>query len=115
MKAASLFAFLLAVIGPSWGEDPFTLAEHLLAQHAQTQSAAPAMTLKQLEQIAMQANPEIRVASRRVAIAEAHVPGAGALALRELHQRSDPSNLGEAVNPALLSFRIGAPPPRQAI
>src|SRR5437868_13596881 len=79
MKAISLFAFLLVVIGPSWAEDPFTLVENLVSQHTQSPSAAPAMTLEQLEQIAMQANPEIRVASRRVAIAEAHIPGAGAL------------------------------------
>ncbi len=37
------------------------------------------MTLERIEAAAMQGNPEIRAAVRRVAVAEARVPGAGAL------------------------------------
>ncbi len=37
------------------------------------------MTLEQIEAAALQGNPEIRAAVRRVAVAEARVPGAGAL------------------------------------
>ena len=43
------------------------------------QTPARAMTLDEAERIALMANPEIEVAARRVAVAEAHVPTAGAL------------------------------------
>ena len=43
------------------------------------QNAGPAMTLDEAERIALAANPEIEVAARRVAIAQAHVSLAGAL------------------------------------
>ncbi len=39
----------------------------------------PALTLDEVERIALAENPEIRVAARKVAAAEAHVPLAGAL------------------------------------
>jgi len=42
-------------------------------------AAGPALTLDQVERIALAANPEIEVAVRRVAVASAHVPIAGAL------------------------------------
>ena len=44
-----------------------------------TDSSTPAWTLDAVEQIALARSPEIAVAGRRVAIAEAHVPIAGAL------------------------------------
>jgi outer membrane protein TolC len=79
MKTISLLACALALASTLWAEDPFKSAESLLARHAHRQSAAQALTLEQVEQIAMQANPEVRVTARQVAIAEAHIPGAGAL------------------------------------
>jgi len=42
-------------------------------------ASAPALTLEEAERIALARNPEIEVAARRVAAAEAHVPVAGAL------------------------------------
>ena len=43
------------------------------------QDSGPALTLGEAERIALAANPEIEVAVRRVAVAQAHVPVAGAL------------------------------------
>jgi outer membrane protein TolC len=51
----------------------------LLGQHHEPEASSPALTLKEVERIALAENPEIAVAARRVAIAEAHVPAAGSL------------------------------------
>src|ERR1700722_14949281 len=55
-------------------------------QHAHPSSAA-ALTLDEIERIALAENPEIHVAAWRVAMAEAHVPTAGALGDPELMYR----------------------------
>ena len=51
----------------------------LLQEHHRPDVSGPALTLEDVERIALAANPEIEVAVRQVAIAEAHVPVAGAL------------------------------------
>jgi outer membrane protein TolC len=51
----------------------------LFEQHHEPESSGPALTMDDVERIALAANPEIAVAARRVAIAEAHVTAAGAL------------------------------------
>lgn len=51
----------------------------LFDQHHEPSPSGPALTLDDVERIALAANPEIAVAARRVAIAEAHIPIAGAL------------------------------------
>ena len=51
----------------------------LIGRHHEPDPSAPAMTLEEVERIALAENPEIAVAARRVAVAEAHVPTAGAL------------------------------------
>ncbi len=51
----------------------------LLGDRQPTNASGPALTLDDVERIALARNPEIEVAARRVAIAEAHVPTAGAL------------------------------------
>jgi outer membrane protein TolC len=51
----------------------------LLGQHHEPEASSPALTLKEVERIALAENPEIAVAARRVAIAEAHGPAAGSL------------------------------------
>ncbi len=63
MKSARLYVFILSVL----------LAAPLLAQQP-----AP-LSLDQALELAAQDNPEIRAAARRVSVAEAKVPGAGAL------------------------------------
>jgi outer membrane protein TolC len=48
-------------------------------EHHGDETPGPAMTLEEAERLALAVNPEIAVAARRVAIAKAHVPIAGAL------------------------------------
>lgn len=51
----------------------------LLEEHPSMEASGPALTLEDAERLAIEGNPEIAVAARRVAVAEAHVPLAGAL------------------------------------
>jgi outer membrane protein TolC len=61
-------------------DDPYEAALTALPQqHSHTDSNLTPITLDEAEQIALQANPEIRVAAQKVAKAEAHVSGAGSL------------------------------------
>lgn len=59
--------------------DGLANAAALLQDHHHAEDSGPALTLEEAERIALAVNPEIEVAARRVAIAEAHVPSAGAL------------------------------------
>jgi cobalt-zinc-cadmium efflux system outer membrane protein len=61
---------------PPGGLAPFAA---LFPAEPQPPTSGPAMTLDEAERAAMAANPEIAVAARRVALAEAHLPAAGAL------------------------------------
>lgn len=71
---------LLAALGLfAAAEEPFPAAEALLPQHEHAAASGPALTLDEAERLALMNNPEIRVAARRVAVLEAHVPAAGAL------------------------------------
>jgi cobalt-zinc-cadmium efflux system outer membrane protein len=51
----------------------------LFQESPQAQATAPPLTLDDVEQIALARSPEIAIALRRVAVAEAHMPVAGAL------------------------------------
>lgn len=51
----------------------------LIADRALPGPPARELTLDEAERIALEENPEIHVAARRVAMAEAHIPAAGAL------------------------------------
>ena len=51
----------------------------LFEDHSPPETSGAALTLDEAERIALARNPEIEVAVRRVAVAEAHVAGAGAL------------------------------------
>ena len=53
--------------------------EELMPVQARADTPGPAMALEEAERIALAENPEIAVAVRRVAVAEAHTPVAGAL------------------------------------
>jgi outer membrane protein TolC len=59
------------------GNSPSNIAELLPKHHLM--ATGPALTLDEIERIALIGNPEIRVAARRLAVVEAHVPAAGAL------------------------------------
>ncbi|MFP5277906.1 MAG: TolC family protein [Acidobacteriota bacterium] len=56
--------------------DPYALMESAMPAPG---SAAPALTLDEAERIALTANPDIAVAAHRLAVAQAHLPIAGAL------------------------------------
>ena len=51
----------------------------LFQDHPMAEASGPALTLDDVERIALAANPDIEVAVRRVSIAQAHVSVAGAL------------------------------------
>lgn len=84
------FVFVLCILAVAGGAEPIraetpdksdglgTVAA-LLQDHHGPEASGPAMTLEEAERIALSANPEIAVAVRRVAMAEAHIPIAGAL------------------------------------
>jgi len=59
--------------------DGLTDIAALLEHHHEPDVSGVALTLEEVERIALAENPEIAVAARRVAVAEAHVPIAGAL------------------------------------
>ncbi len=111
MKAIFLCVFLcLAAAVLAAADDPYEAALSLLpAQHSRTNPAAAPISLEQAEQIALQANPEIRVAARKVAIAEAHVSGAGALDDPSLIYRSWQVPLAQPwnYNAAMNMFMVG--------
>jgi outer membrane protein TolC len=60
------------------GSDGLTIVAALIegqhGEHHTSDGSEPALTLEEIERIALAANPEITVAARRVAVAEAHVP-----------------------------------------
>ena len=78
--AASAATARAQTLMPSDGlADLFALIDEHGAEHHGEETSGPAMTLEEAERLALAANPEIAVAARRVSIAEAHVPIAGAL------------------------------------
>jgi outer membrane protein TolC len=59
--------------------DGLSVLAALFQEHHSPEASGPALTLDDLERMALAANPEIGVAARRVVITQAHVPVAGAL------------------------------------
>src|ERR1022692_111925 len=81
MKVLRVFALILITANLALADDPFAESNILLSaavQHHAPSSAAPA-TLAQLQEMAMCSDPEIRIAVRRLSVAQSRVPGAGAL------------------------------------
>jgi outer membrane protein TolC len=68
----------LSLLNAAHAQLPFA-TDALLPQHHAAETAGPVMTLEQLEQAALERNPEIRVAVRQVSMAQARVGAAGAL------------------------------------
>ena len=60
-------------------EDPFPAADALLPRQMQAANSGHSLRLEEIERMALAGNPEIRVAARRLAAAQAHVPVSGAL------------------------------------
>ncbi len=76
--AGSVFAGVSPAQTPA-GSDGLAGFDVLFQAAPRTEAAGPALTLDDVERMALARNPEIEVAARRVAISEAHVPVAGAL------------------------------------
>src|SRR5258708_34103956 len=73
---------------PAADPDPLSGVTGLLAQeHQHSRPSTPPMSLAELETAALANNPEIRVAMRRVAIAETRVRSAGSLSDPEFMYR----------------------------
>ena len=64
---------------PPDDRDDLSYAATLLPQHGHQDAPGFSFSLDQIEEMALAANPEIRVAAKRLAVVEAHVPSAGAL------------------------------------
>src|SRR5690349_19023637 len=81
MKAICLYVCLcLAPVACFSADDPYEAVLALLPQeHSHTNANVASITLDEAEQIALHSNLEIRVAVRKVSVAEAHVSSAGAL------------------------------------
>jgi outer membrane protein TolC len=111
MKAIFVCLFLCLTAALAFAaDDPYEIALSALPQqHSRANPAVIPVSLEQAEQIALQANLEIRVAERKVAITKARVPGAGALEDPSLMYRAwqvplvQPWNYNAAMN----MFMIG--------
>ncbi|MGC2183225.1 MAG: TolC family protein [Terriglobales bacterium] len=79
MRVLYVLFLLCACALSAAAEDPFPAADALLPQHQHSVASGPALTLEEIEQMALLGNPDIRVAVRRLAVVEAHVPAAGSL------------------------------------
>ena len=75
--ATALSAAVSRAQTPASSDGLTIVAELIEGQHGEhhtSDDSGPALTLEEVERIALAANPEIAVAARRVAVAEAHVP-----------------------------------------
>ncbi len=87
MKSFMCSIFALALAAPwcvAYAETPgprdgLAAFAALLQDHPAQAETAQALTLDEVERIALAVNPEIEVAARQLASAQAHVPAAGAL------------------------------------
>jgi cobalt-zinc-cadmium efflux system outer membrane protein len=87
MRALVVACLLMPAVAPACltraqtpgNGDGFTNLEAVFQEHHSSGTAADALTIDEIERIALAVNPDIEVAARRVAIAQAHVPSAGAL------------------------------------
>jgi cobalt-zinc-cadmium efflux system outer membrane protein len=70
-------AVLVLAASVAWAQVPDE--KQVIPAHGHLSSGVNRMSLEEIERVAMQANPEIRAAARRIATAEARVNGAGAL------------------------------------
>lgn len=79
MVAVCLALALPACHGQAKDELALNELSSLIGSAYERNTTTPALTLEEVERIALAENPQIHVAARKVAAAEAHVPLAGAL------------------------------------
>jgi outer membrane protein TolC len=109
-----------ALAGPTFAQSP-NAASTMLGFNAiidapkLNDAATPALTLDEVERVALAENPEIHVAARKVAMAEAHVPTTGKLDDPQFMLRnwqvplSKPWDLNAAQNMLMLSQSLPGP------
>jgi outer membrane protein TolC len=89
--------------------------ELFLGSQPAAESSGPALTLDEIERMALARNPELAVAARRVAMAEANVPAAGALDDPQAMYRgwgvplSQPWNYNQAQNMFMVTQALPGP------
>jgi len=113
MRAACIVMLLVGAWSTANAQDPYAGVAALLPQeHAAHRTTVRPLTLPELEAAALQGNPDIRVAARRVAMLEARHPAAGALDDPQFMYRGwgvplrRPWNLNQATNMFMLSQAI---------
>jgi outer membrane protein TolC len=77
--AATASAGVCRAQTPAASDGLSSIAALLDEHHHEVEASGPARTLEEAERIALAENPEIAVAARRVAVAQAHVPTVSAL------------------------------------
>ncbi|MGH9579807.1 MAG: TolC family protein, partial [Terriglobales bacterium] len=110
MKAAYIVILIAGAWGMAFAQDPYAEVAALLPQeHAAQRAPIHPLTLADLETAALQGNPDIRVAARRMAMLEARQPAAGALDDPQFMYRGwgvplrQPWNLNQAMNMFMVS------------
>lgn len=95
--------------------DPLTVFGAIIDRQKPHEPITPALTLDEIERTALAENPEIHVAARKVAMAEAHVPTTGKLDDPQFMLRnwqvplSKPWDLNAAQNMLMLSQSLPGP------
>lgn len=101
------------------GADTLPNLERLIENQPEADGSGPTLSLDDVERIALQRNPEIAVAARRVRMAEANVPSAGALDDPQLMYRgwgvplSKPWDYNQAQNMFMLTQALPGPGKRK--
>jgi outer membrane protein TolC len=123
MKALFIALFSFAVLVPanssvaqeSGASGPFAGYSAIIDAQVSSGALVPALTLDEIERIALAENPEIHVAARKVSMAEAHVPTTGKLDDPQLMLRNwqvplnKPWDYNAAQNMLMLSQSLPGP------
>lgn len=79
MKAVRLFVFAFLAVTAARADDGLQTSARLAAHHVAPADSVRPLTLSELEALALENNPEIKVVAQRIGVLEARVPIAGAL------------------------------------
>ncbi|MGH7947541.1 MAG: TolC family protein, partial [Opitutaceae bacterium] len=79
MKAVRLFIFAFLAVTAARADDGLQTSARLAAHHVAPGGSGRPLTLSELEALALENNPEIKVVAQRIGVLEARVPIAGAL------------------------------------
>ncbi len=79
MKAVRLLVFVLLAVTAARADDALPRSVRLSARHVAPGASERRLTLSELEALALENNPKIKVVAQRIGVLEARVPIAGAL------------------------------------